>query len=973
MVACDRLAPQVAAVDVILVRGQYQLAAIGTEGNELHFEITGREELCRAAPHRNRIKDESNHRAPRKSQVIAGGPQDLMLGRNEAEPAPVLTYVLDEHGEWDKSGGDQPDERGDPWTPDAAQAGTSNVLTTVVTAGGLPALSATNSFAVVVNPLPALGSVIYTNGGFLLTWYAPTNDQFQVQFTDSLAPQNWQSFSNTIIYTGPPTPTNGLFSFFDDGSQYPFSGPRFYRLILLGVTPPAPTNPPPVLPVQTNRVINPLNTLIVTNTASDAAVPAPVLTYTLTSTVVGTNPPVINATNGVITWTPDAAQAGTSNVLTTVVTAGGLPALSATNSFAVVVNPLPALGSVIYTNGGFLLTWYAPTNDQFQVQFTDSLAPQNWQSFSNIIIYTGPPTPTNGLFTFFDNGSQYPFSGPRFYRLVLLGVATPATNPPPVLPAQTNRVINPLTPLIVTNSATDAAVPTPVLTYVLTSTVSGTNPPVINATNGVITWTPDAAQAGTSNVLTTVVTAGGLPALSATNSFAVVVNPLPALGSVIYTNGGFLLTWYAPTNDQFQVQFTDSLAPQNWQSFSNIIIYTGPPTPTNGLFTFFDNGSQYPFTGVRFYQLILLGLASPAPTNPPPVLPAQTNRVINPLTPLIVTNSATDAAVPTPVLTYVLTSTVSGTNPPVINATNGVITWTPDAAQAGTSNVLTTVVTAGGLPALSATNSFAVVVNPLPALGSVIYTNGGFLLTWYAPTNDQFQVQFTDSLAPQNWQSFSNTIIYTGPPTPTNGLFSFFDDGSQYPFSGPRFYRLVLLGLATPPPTNLPPVLPVQTNRVINPLNTLIVTNTASDAAVPTPVLTYTLTSTVSGTNPPVINATNGVITWMPDAAQAGTSNVLTTVVTAGGLPALSATNSFAVVVNPLPALGSVIYTNGGFLLTWYAPTNDQFQVVWTTNLTPVIIWTPFSGNITSTNGTFTFADTNAPLVLKFYRLLLLP
>ena len=177
----------------------------------------------------------------------------------------------------------------------------------------------------------------------------------------------------------------------------------------------------------------------------------------------GTNQPEINATNGIITWTPDVTQAGTSNVLTTVVTASGVPPLSATNSFAVVVNPLPVLGSTTFTNGGFLLTWYAPTNDRFQVQFTDSLSPVNWQSFSNVVSYTGPPTPTNGLFTFFDDGSQYPFTGLRFYRLILLGVTPPAT-PPPVLPAQTNRVINPLEALVVTNTASDAAVPAPVLT-----------------------------------------------------------------------------------------------------------------------------------------------------------------------------------------------------------------------------------------------------------------------------------------------------------------------------------------------------------------------------------------------------------------------------------------------------------------------------------------------------------------------------
>ena len=93
------------------------------------------------------------------------------------------------------------------------------------------------------------------------------------------------------------------------------------------------------------------------------------------------------------------AQSGTSNIITTMVTDSGVPPMSATNAFAVMVNPVPGLGSVIYTNGGFLLTWYAPTNDYFQVQFTDEsgVAGCNWQSFSNIVIYTGPLTPDERL------------------------------------------------------------------------------------------------------------------------------------------------------------------------------------------------------------------------------------------------------------------------------------------------------------------------------------------------------------------------------------------------------------------------------------------------------------------------------------------------------------------------------------------------------------------------------------------------
>jgi hypothetical protein len=168
-------------------------------------------------------------------------------------------------------------------------------------------------------------------------------------------------------------------------------------------------------------------------------------------------------------------------------------------------------------------------------------------------------------------------------------------------------------------------------------------------------------------------------------------------------------------------------------------------------------------------------------------------------------------------------------------------------------------------------------------------------------------------------------------------------------------------------------VLPPQATHTLNPLATLVLTNTATDVDVPAQTLTYVLTSTVAGTNVPTINTNTGVITWAPTLAQSGTSNTITTLVTDNGVPPLSATNTFAVIINPLPAISSVIYTNGGFLLKWFAPTNDQFRVDWTTNLAPVILWTPFPGIITSTNGTFIYADTNAPLVMRFYRLLLLP
>ena len=268
--------------------------------------------------------------------------------------------------------------------------------------------------------------------------------------------------------------------------------------------------------------------------------------------------------------------------------------------------------------------------------------------------------------------------------------------------------------------------------------------------------------------------------------------------------------------------------------------------------------------------MILLGSS----LNTPPVLPSQATRTIDPLNPLVVNNTATDADVPPQTLTYSLTSTVTGTNVPVI--TNGIITWTPDVSQAGSSNVITTIVTDSGVPPLSATNLFSVIVNPVPSVGSITYSNGGFWLTWWAPTNDTFQVEVATNLAsPTVWLTLTNIITYTGPATPTNGLFSFYDDGSQVPFGSLRFYRLKLIGVAPQATTTVP--------------------------------------------------------------------------------------------------VGSIVFTNGGFLLTWSAPTNDQFRVRWATNITPPITWTLFPGTNTSTTGIFTFMDTNAPLLMKFYDLILLP
>src|SRR5207302_1417169 len=102
-------------------------------------------------------------------------------------------------------------------------------------------------------------------------------------------------------------------------------------------------NSAPVLMVPADQTINELSALVVTNTASDADLPANTLSFGLVSAPTGV---LLDANTGVLTWTPTEAQGPSTNLITVRVTDNGAPPLSATNSFTVVVrevNSAPAL------------------------------------------------------------------------------------------------------------------------------------------------------------------------------------------------------------------------------------------------------------------------------------------------------------------------------------------------------------------------------------------------------------------------------------------------------------------------------------------------------------------------------------------------------------------------------------------------------------------------------------------------------
>jgi hypothetical protein len=77
-------------------------------------------------------------------------------------------------------------------------------------------------------PPVVISSITVNASSVALRWNGPTNAQYNVQWTPSLAPPVWSSFTNLI------TSTTGVFQFLEDGSQTNGLGSaRYYRLLQL--------------------------------------------------------------------------------------------------------------------------------------------------------------------------------------------------------------------------------------------------------------------------------------------------------------------------------------------------------------------------------------------------------------------------------------------------------------------------------------------------------------------------------------------------------------------------------------------------------------------------------------------------------------------------------------------------------------------------------------------------------------------
>ena len=522
---------------------------------------------------------------------------------------------------------------------------------------------------------------------------------------------------------------------------------------------------------------------------------------------------------------------------------------------------------------------------------------------------------------------------------------------------------------------------------------------VINPATGVITWTPTAAFANTTNTITTIVTDNGVPPLSATNSFIVIVLVPPYSATLAATavtgtnaqlngmatpNGLPAAAWFEwgvssgygnrttnvnVGNGRGVVYVTNLIGGLSLpQVYHYRLVTSNTIAVTYGFDRIFDVGGVIAWGDDFFGQTNVpasvtntgaVGIAGGfndslalqnnglplgwgdntfGQTNVPPSLTnavaitsgGNFNAALRSNGRVLAWGYDNDGETNVPVSASNVVAIASGSYHSVALRANGtVVAWGWNVAHEtnvppGLSNVVA--VAGGSFHSLALINDGTVVAwgdnsdgetNVPAGLNTVVAIAAGNFYSMALKTNGTVVVWGSNSEGETNIPAgLSNVVAIAAGSEHCLALKS---DGTVVAWGDDAFgqtnvpaglsnvaavagggdHSLALVSLTPVNRFNTAPFFLRSHQQAINVAVTITVTNTAADADVPTNILTYALL------NPPtnaVINPVTGIITFTPSVAQASSTNVITTIVTDNGVPPLSATNSFSVIVYPVSA-----------------------------------------------------------------------
>ncbi len=356
-------------------------------------------------------------------------------------------------------------------------------------------------------------------------------------------------------------------------------------------------------------------------------------------------------------------------------------------------------------------------------------------------------------------------------------------------------------------------------------------------------------------------------------------------------------------------------------------------------------------------------------SNTPPTLAAIANKVIAAGSLLTFTATATDSNYPPQTLSFAVDpGAPAGAS---VNATNGVFTWLPSGAQSPGNYPITLRVTDNGVPPLSHSRPFTVQVNSantaptLSPLGSRT-ANEGVLFSLTAAGSDsdvpaQALSYSLDSGAPAGMAINASSGQITWTPTEAQGPGTFpvtvrVTDNGEPPLSTTQPLSVSVNEV------NLPPVL-ASLPSITNHLGaTIVFAASATDPDLPAGSLSYSLDP--GAPLGAVVNPATGLFQWTPSAPS---TNAVTLRVTDSGVPALSDTKSFTIVVGPaIQVTGMEFGLANQQIVSWSALPGRGYQLETTTNA--VANWTALGGVTTAAGSSATATNIVPPDGLRLYR-----
>jgi hypothetical protein len=228
------------------------------------------------------------------------------------------------------------------------------------------------------------------------------NEGSALVFTNSATDPNGDSLTFSLDPGSPAgagvNPATGVFSWTPTEAQGPATNSITVRVTDNGSPPLSATktfsvvvnevNQAPVLAAISNRTVYAGMTLTITNSATDADIPANTLTYSLDPGAPAGA--AIDPVTGVFTWQPPGALANTTTNITVRVTDNGSPPLHDTKSFAVTVAPAPVIQEISLSNNFVTITWTAIAGQTYRLEYRTDLIGNGWTNLPPDVTATGP-------------------------------------------------------------------------------------------------------------------------------------------------------------------------------------------------------------------------------------------------------------------------------------------------------------------------------------------------------------------------------------------------------------------------------------------------------------------------------------------------------------------------------------------------------------------------------------------------------